>query len=108
MFNPFLILTHFFVCVFTLCLLSIIVLYLKEKATHKSSVKDQIQTDIGILDGMFVFNFSIATIIRELHGPLHSKIFVEVIFYNQVSISSTFYEHLLRAQIPKAQKRLTT
>ncbi len=82
---PFLIITHFCVCVFTVFLLSIIVLYIKEKATHKSSVKDQIQIDIGILDGMFVLNFSIATIIRELNGPFDREIIVGVIFYNQVS-----------------------
>ena len=84
---PFLILTHFLVCVLTVLLLSIIVQYLKEKAAHRKTVKDQIQIDIGIVNGIFVLHFSIATIVREVRGPFEREIIVEVIFYVQVSIS---------------------
>jgi hypothetical protein len=59
--------------------MAILILYLKQKALHKQTIKDQILIDLASLSGGFVVFQSSAIILREIIGPFQHEFLVESI-----------------------------
>jgi len=63
----------------TIILMAILILYLKQKALHKQTIKDHILIDLASLSGGFVVFQSSTIILREIIGPLQNEFLVESI-----------------------------
>ena len=79
--NIFLFLVYLAIGTFTIILVTILILYVKNKAVHKQSIRDQILTDLAFITGTFVSSMAFLAVIRELTGPFNLVIIVASIFY---------------------------
>jgi hypothetical protein len=78
--NIIIILVYGIITGLTILLLSIVISYLKNKATNIKSVRDQIQIDLSTFNMLFVSLMSTIIIVRELVGPFQNVAVVDSIF----------------------------
>jgi hypothetical protein len=115
--NVLLILIFALIASMTAVLLSLVIMYLKDKAVNRKFVRDQIQVDLAVLTESFVAFLSLIIIVREILGPFQSVDVVNGIFMIlqcffdiilacilslqivQVTISPTFYAWLFHTKL---------
>ncbi len=78
--NLLLILIFALIASMTVVLLTLVIMYLKDKAVNRKFVRDQIQVDLAVLTESFVAFLSLIIIVREILGPFQSVDVVNGIF----------------------------
>ena len=97
--NIFIILVYGTIAGLTILLLSIVLSYLKNKATNIKSVRDQIQIDLASFNMSFISLTSTIILVRELVGPFQSVTVVDSIFMILQSLFDVMLTSIVSLQI---------
>ena len=97
--NIFIILVYGTIAGLTILLLSIVISYLKNKATNIKSVRDQIQIDLASFNMSFISLTSTIILVRELVGPFQSVTVVDSIFMILQSLFDVMLTSIVSLQI---------
>jgi hypothetical protein len=94
-----LILVYSFIVIFTIVLMSILIKYTKEKLLCKNVLRNQILIDLATINAIFVLEFCVVMIARNIIGPLESDLTVKVIMITQQCFYDTVLSCIVSLQI---------